>query len=194
MFGEYNHYIVWMPTFRVTKKFQDGIDSELGLSFVTVDNISRLNDCLRDRNILLILKLHPWSAQKVDSISYSNIVNLHQSEIPVNITLYQLLSETDALITDYSSVYIDYTLIDKPIAFVYDDIDEYRRTRGFSFEPVEQYMPGEHIRDFNSLLEWVEHFEDDKFKEMRRELANMFHVYHDANSTERVLKEINIIE
>lgn len=39
------------------------------------------------------------------------------------IRLYDLLARSDALITDFSSVFADYLLCDKPIAFDISDID-----------------------------------------------------------------------
>ena len=58
------------------------------------------------------------------------------------IQLYELLGQTDALMTDYSSVAVDYMLCDKPIAFLLEDYEAYRKNRGFVFEDPLQYMPG----------------------------------------------------
>ncbi len=163
LYGKYSKYIIWMPTFRKTEHYSNGTDTELGIPCVNKEQLELLNSILLSSNYLLILKLHPWSAEKLNDIKYSNIVNLNDKDIPPYTTLYQLIGETDALITDYSSVYIDYMLIDKPICFVYDDISEYRRTRGFAYEPVEKYMPGDRLHDFESLVSWVQNFEKDTY-------------------------------
>ena len=47
---------------------------------------------------------------------------LKEKEIKLN----QILSATDALITDYSSIYYDYLLTDKPIGLTINDIDEFK--------------------------------------------------------------------
>ena len=62
-------------------------------------------------------------------------------------TVYTLLRNADGLITDYSSVYFDYMLLDRPIAFAIDDIKEYGDKRGFIFETPEDYMPLYSLRE-----------------------------------------------
>ena len=186
--------IIWMPTFRNANGFENGVDSELGVPCVSKEELPLLNKALNELNYLLILKLHPWSAEKLNNINFSNIVNLKDSDIVGDASLYRLIGQTDALITDYSSIYIDYLLINKPICFACDDIDEYRKTRGFAYEPVENYMPGEIISDCKQLILWFENFElDDQFEKKRNELKKLFYVYPDDNSSKRLLDEMGIV-
>ena len=44
---------------------------------------------------------------------------------------YETLNAADLLITDYSSVYFDYLLLDRPLIFVPVDLEEYIETRGY---------------------------------------------------------------
>lgn len=194
IYPNYKRIFIWMPTFRQGKGYINGIDSELGIPCVDKKQLGILNDNLVQNNYLLILKLHPWSADKLKDISYSNIVNLKDCDIDINVSLYEIIGQTDALITDYSSIYIDYLLVNKPICFVYDDIEEYKKTRGFVFEPVEDYMPGEHITCFEDLLKWFDNFEkDDKYSLQRKRIKEMFYINDDNKSSFRVLKELNLI-
>lgn len=192
LFPGFGKRIIWMPTFRKAAGFSNGIESELGIPCVNKKQLSTLNDELKKKNYLLILKLHPWSAEKLKNVGFSNIVCLKDSDISDNCSLYKLLGQTDALITDYSSVYIDYLLTDKPICFVYDDIDEYRRNRGFALEPAEEYMPGDHITDFDGLLNWLSHFDVDNYKQRREELRKEFFVFPDDKSSQRLLSSLGI--
>ena len=57
------------------------------------------------------------------------------------LTLYRLLAHADMLITDYSSVWVDWLLIDRPMAFAIADMKEYVASRG-TFQPLEDYLPG----------------------------------------------------
>lgn len=189
----FDRRFIWMPTFRNANGFVDGVDSEIGLPFLSRSQLSELNEALKQLNYLLILKLHPWSAEKLDGICYSNIVNLKDSDIVGQASLYKLLGQTDALITDYSSVYIDYLLTDKPICFAYDDLEQYRETRGFAFEPVENYMPGQVVSNCDELIGWFRDFEKaDDFAQQRRELKYLFYAHPDGESSKRVLQEMGI--
>ena len=90
--------------------------------------------------------------------------------------LYCLLPATDALITDYSSVYFDYLLLNRPIGFVVDDLEHYRRQRGFLLEPVERWMPGEHFRSVNDLEGFIRDVAAgrDPYRGHRNGLSEMF--------------------
>lgn len=186
--------IIWMPTFRNAKGFENGVDSEIGIPCVTRVQLSHLNEILSSLNYLLILKLHPWCSEKISNIEFSNIINLKDSDIVGDVPLYRLIGQTDALITDYSSIYIDYLLIDKPICFAYDDLEEYRNTRGFAFEPVEEYMPGQAVTDYEQLISWLKNLEkEDLYEKERDRLRKLFYKYPDNNSSARLLDEMKII-
>ena len=54
-----------------------------------------------------------------------------QRHLKKGLSVYALLRNADALITDYSSAYFDYMLLNRPIAFTVEDIEEYRKRSGF---------------------------------------------------------------
>ncbi len=45
--------------------------------------------------------------------------------------LYEFIHCADALVSDYSSVAIDYLLLDRPLGFTLDDYKEYTQSRGW---------------------------------------------------------------
>lgn len=192
---EYNAVILWMPTFRQNKDadYCDGVEAEFGIPLCSKRELDCLNELCQEKNYLLILKLHPWAANKLSDLKYSNILNLKNEDIPVGMSLYNLIGQADALITDYSSVYIDYLLLKRPIGFVIDDIQEYRNSRGFIIEPVEKYMPGMKISSFDELKKWLNAIDKgDGFEAERERMSDLFHVYKDNKSTERVLDLIGL--
>ena len=82
----------------------------------------------------------------------------------------------DLLLTDFSSVYIDFLLTLKPVGFLFDDIESYVSNRGFVFENYKEYMPAVEINNLNSLLAFLDEvFVNDIFEEKRLKLQDLLH-------------------
>lgn len=56
-------------------------------------------------------------------------------------TLNELMIASDALITDYSSIMFDYSILDRPIYIFAYDYDEYKAKRGMYFD-IRKELPG----------------------------------------------------
>lgn len=95
-----------------------------------------------------------------------------------------LLHVTDVLVTDYSSVIYEYTLLDKPILFFAYDKDTYSVIRGFHRD-YDSVAPGTICVTFDDLLKALqdEDFDLSKVEEFRRENFD----YVDTNSADRVI-------
>ena len=61
----------------------------------------------------------------------------------------------DGLITDYSSIYVEFLPFDRPIVFVKDDHERFREIRGFGFD-YETYFPGPKVDGFGAFLDRLE--------------------------------------
>lgn len=138
----------YLPTFRM----EDGA-TELSVQLKT-GNIFGLSDFamaafeqqLADNNIVILAKLHPVEERQVDPAKFATAHRLkvltNDWFIDQHTELYQFLAATDGLITDYSSVYLDYLLLDRPIVFNVPDLAHYEQTRGFLLAPYDDYTPG----------------------------------------------------
>ena len=60
--------------------------------------------------------------------------------VPATMDTNELLAITDVLISDYSSIFYDYLVTDKPVLFYIPDIDEYKNYRGLYLSPDQ--LPG----------------------------------------------------
>jgi CDP-glycerol glycerophosphotransferase (TagB/SpsB family) len=192
--SSYNKLLIWMPTFRENKLMGnvDGRPNESGLPVISKSGLEKLNDELKHKNYCLMIKLHQWAAECVNG-NWSNIRILTDKDIPDPYTLYHFLGLMDVLLTDYSSVSTDFLLLNRPIGYVYDDLEEFRKSRYLPLDPIEQYMAGARINTEQQLFDFLNDLEDDSWANERERVANLFLNDRDAGSTERYLKAIGLI-
>lgn len=195
-------YIFWLPTFRTAeaglRHLSEGVlNSDTGLPIVnTEEKMESLNKLLIQSDIVLIIKPHPF--QRSSSIHYnecSNIVLINnQLLFDQDIQLNRLLAKSDALISDYSSVAIDYMLLNKPMAFLLEDLDDYAQSRGFVFGNIRDWLPGKQVSTFDEMCDFIRGIStnDDLLSEKRLKLMDKMNKYHDNNSCARIIKELGI--
>lgn len=152
-------------------------------------NSDELECFLKEKKIVIIVKIH--SHQNIEALS---------KELPKGILLHQasqtyglneLLQRSAYLITDYTSTYFDYLLIDKPVLFNFYDFEIYEKNRGFSFDPILPILAGEQFIDQRSMIEKIQSImREDRFKEKRSFVRDMLFKYKDNKSAERVYNYI----
>lgn len=178
--------ILWMPTFVQSKDliyYENPIPSIIGLPLInSIYDMDRLEKMCEEANVNLIIKRHRIGSKlKGDTDENkkdSHVFYLDNERLDeMDIQLYEMISKSDALITDFSSVAIDYILVDKPIGFTLDSIDDYANTRGFAFEDPKKYMPGEHLYKLEDLGEFLKHVAEGKDlgKEQRSSIIDETH-------------------
>lgn len=151
--------IIWMPTFR-NDKHNHFKESTTKIHFPLVhseNDWKNINQVCKNLNLKLVVKSHQYQKDYgIDFEQFSNIDELTNNMLDdYSVKLYEFISFTDALITDYSSVAIDYLILNKPIAFALEDFEEYKNNRGFIFEDPLMYMPGHHMFKIDDLLSFL---------------------------------------
>lgn len=136
----YKKVILYAPTYR------DGKAVSL-FPFADMD-MERLHDYLEEQKILLCLRLHLEETADYEAYIQKRIINLNV-HILDDVTAY--LDEFDVLITDYSSVYIDYLLLNRPMIFLPYDKEEYLENRGMNFD-YDLVTPGEKPNTFENFM------------------------------------------
>ena len=192
VFSTYNFkkVIYWLPTFRqaiFTDKSHSNIDFPI---LYNEELIEELNVVAHEKDVLIVIKPHPVQIRNAkDKKKYSNIVFINDSFLNNNeIDNYEILRSSDALITDYSSVYYDFMLCDKPIALCFDDFDEYSKRIGFIVNPNYVYSGGEKVYTIGDLCDFVKRVADNKdlLKEKRNVLLSEIYENADNGATKRV--------
>ena len=99
--------------------------------------------CLDNRNAILIERHHPRVVESLELTSRleGNIFIMGQ-DLSNRVDIQELLLVTDVLISDYSSIYFDFGLLDRPvIEFTYDYEFAEKEDFGFEFD-LREYAPG----------------------------------------------------
>ena len=134
-------FILYMPTWRQFGQndiYLDSIIEQLRKDKLFLSNLER-------KNIKLYIKPHPRINIKGEGCG--NIIVLKDL---LDIDTQELLAASDILITDYSSVFIDYALLERPIYFFTPDIEEYKKVGNDLFLSFEQFSEF-NILDINTL-------------------------------------------
>jgi len=102
-----------------------------------------------------------------------------------------LLYHTDILITDYSGIYFDFLLLNRPVIFYTYDYATYREKRDFLF-PFERNTPGSKVQTPELLINAIGDYLLDPKKDAarREEIKNKFHTFTDGRACERINKNI----
>lgn len=129
--GPSHSLAVWMPTYRKSAVGDIRSDSTSG-DGVTTELLSAVDVALNDTGIYLVVKFHPMDVlNKLVWPSFRNVKVYTQDDWQdTGINMYNFLGASDRLITDFSSVGIDYLTLRRPVAMFVPDLEHY--SRGFT--------------------------------------------------------------
>ncbi len=139
--------ILYAPTYRETNVSGTYYD-------FSEEELDKLEIYLIENNYVLGLRYHiyrkPDCHQRI--LKHNNIIDL-SAEIISDVRL--IIRESDLIITDYSSLYVDALYIEKKcISFAYDYEHYLKTQRGFFYD-FESIFPGEICLNFNELMEAI---------------------------------------
>lgn len=106
-----------------------------------------LDDRMKDSQILYV-NFHPILKNAIQLGEYKHI-----KSFPANVDKYEFLNCTDALITDYSSVFFDYSVTRKPVILYMYDYEQYMQDRGMYLDITE--LPFTKLYNIEELSEWL---------------------------------------
>ena len=177
---KYTKTVLYAPTFRDYGQVQL-------FPFKDFDQ-KQLEAFLEEKNMLLFIRTHV--AEQGSAAPYlGKRIRFLGNEQAEDVT--GILNIFDCLITDYSSIYIDYLLTDKPMIFLPYDRQQYLDGRGMNFD-YDDVTPGPKPETFNDFLDALSPKED-FWKSERTRVNRLFNeIQHPcaADICNKVLKMI----
>ena len=147
-------------------------------------------------NVYLLIKPHP-------AINYMKkyTKKLEVNDLPNTVIIdpesdiYPILKHVDVLITDYSAIYGDFLMLNRPIIFFPYDMEEHIRVRGNYTLDYNKVTPGPKVYDIKSLIKALDEVLSgkDRYAGQRLDMLHFFFDYIDGNSSYRIFKLIESI-
>ncbi|EIL88231.1 CDP-glycerol:poly(glycerophosphate) glycerophosphotransferase [Rhodanobacter fulvus Jip2] len=166
--------VLIVPTMR------DSLKAPMELDAATMQ---RLDTFARTHGIEFLFKFHPSERNA------QGITGDHLHVCAPHSDVYPLLPHCHALVTDYSSIYMDFLLLDRPVLFLIMDGDSYsQEDRETQFDPSSM-MPGPRLSSWEELLETLVEmpFSDTNSPERSRLRKMAFDAMDQSESTARLL-------
>ena len=181
---ETSKLILYTPTFRVRGNYENRV-----LMHPKIDEVT-LNDFLQKNDAKLIFRPH-W-IEKSSSFSQDNIQCIPHEQEP---DLYQLFKQADILVTDYSSAFIDWLILDKPVIFASYDLDEYTENNGF-LDLYQNLVPSPVCTEADQVFEEIRRaiHEPDFYQEDRKKFRRKYLGDAAGNICDRVWKSMTSSE
>ncbi len=178
-----DRYIIWMPTYRQNKikNFYTDYKNTFPLGIPAIkskEELDVLDSFLCQNNIKLYFRAHPaQDLSFLGLLTMKNIFILDDAYLQKkDISLYEFIGKSTALITDYSSIYYDYLLTNRPIGLNFEDSVSYAQKYGLWYSNIREELPGFLIDNLEDMLLFVENVVvgTDTYFEKRREFTEKY--------------------
>jgi CDP-glycerol glycerophosphotransferase len=181
--------ILYLPTYR---KYTESF-----FSFTEIKGQEKkeITSILSKHNAVLIEKTHQLTKKNYDDahVRSEKIYNLSSYD---NLNTQDLLLASDILITDYSSCYLDYLLLDKPIIHFAYDYESYQKLDQGLYYDLNDIAAGDIVENFNGLLQSLnKNLENNEHnKGIRNHVKKIMMEYENGNSCEIIARKLKIID
>lgn len=175
--------LLYAPTWR---------DGDADPAIPSAEEAAEIRRVLERLGARLVIRSHPLGSGAYDSV-LGERVRLLDAVALREIT--PVLGAFDALVTDYSSIAIDFALTGRPILWFAPDLARYGASRGL-YEPLDVTAAGRVLHDWAEVLRRLEAVLPAGTRARRgaeadaRALAARFHAHPEGGAAARVLAEI----
>lgn len=139
----YEKLILYAPTYR-----DNGETKIFPFEDYSKNELERF---LEENKSIIFIRTHLSESTNMEQYIGKRIRFLNENLVE---DIMEVLKVFDILITDYSSIYIDFLLLNRPILFIPYDKDEYMCERGLNFE-YDKVTPGYKPKDMKELIIYI---------------------------------------
>lgn len=168
--------ILYAPTWR------DSVDGGKSYAIKPPIDFEKWKERLGEKYVVLFRAHHITT--KVLDVQFDDFIR-DASDYP---NVNELMIASDMLITDYSAIAFDYSILCRPILCYAYDYDTYLSERGTYFDIDERY-PNKSLKTEDELLEMIQGLDFDEQAEKTKTFRDFFLEYHD-NATESCVRAL----
>ena len=161
---KFDKILCYLPTFRTGLNRSDSYNIwDNNLLDLEKYNENTLYEYLEKNNYLFIIKKHPSEKSEINIKENKNVLILDEETLNSNlISIYEILNAVDLLIADYSSVYVEYLLLNRPVVFLHKNIKDYSNNRGIILNNIDFWSPGPQVKTIDTLIHEINLLLSDK--------------------------------
>lgn len=141
---ENKEVFIYMPTWRGAAS---SVLKKHSYKETVLEILQTIDEQLNDHQVMYV-NLHPLVQKDVEIEGYKHIL-----KFPADINSYEFMNIADVLITDYSSVFFDFSIKRKPVVLFMYDYDEYMEERGMYMDI--RSLPFEKIYTLQDLVTYM---------------------------------------
>jgi len=177
--NSFSKIILYSPTFRDSKASNEPFSNEF---------LRKFNRYLTEKNYVFLIKSHKMDKFVKQIPELSNIRNVSDKVEDIQ----DLLIHVDILISDYSSIFFDFVLLDRPLIFYPYDLDEYLiKSREMYYDYFIE-LPGPFAKNENELFDSISNiesiFNNKNYNEKYKNFKKKFNYFQDGNSCKRLIE------
>lgn len=180
--------IMYAPTFRYDPQ------KEMDLVESCIASFDKIQALMEKVNGTFVLRLHPHTWRDYNSKILSAMKNYDRIVMDTEKDVYTTLGTYNIVISDYSSISLDFALLDRPTIYYCPDIVWFKEKQaGFNLD-FEGSIPGPIVYSWDAVLEHVENYikNPEKDSDFRQEKIKYFFTkeVNGPDNSERIVEEI----
>lgn len=177
----YRKIIYYMPTYR--KCQNEPTETKVNLknifNFEEYDEKIVLN-YLKKNKILLCVKRHPTEALEYKIVNHPNVIYINQTMMDkTHLNTNDILNAGDLLITDYSSLGLEFLPLKKPVLYLDGDVEDYLSRRGILFSNFNFWTNNETANNVDLLIHKLDELLNKKYDSHK--LKNQISLFYNKN-------------